>query len=460
MTAFPGADAIPPALARLTEWSADLRWEDVPLRVRHRAALVFLDDFAAMVAAREEPELIALRRQIEAHAGPGEATVFDGGARQVDRYSAALANGAAANWCELDGGFRPVVCHAALYCIPAILAEAEATAKRLDEMLLALLAGYETVARIASGFAFPTLRLHPHGGLATIGAAAAVARLRGLDAEEAAAAVGSAATMVLPGPFGHAVDGALIRNVWPGICAQNGIRAVDWALIGITGTPASLSEVLVDILNARSTPDALTRDLGAEWTIDKGYHKMHACCQYGHSTVEAMLEALRETGPLPAGIVRAIRVETHEKGRKLDNPKPATTLAAKFSTQHIAAATALYGHAGAGAFHADTLTDPDVMRLRGLVSIAAFEPEMPPPNDRPARVTITLEDGRSLTGECLSARGGEDRPFSPEEIVAKARDNLEGAYPGAAAILAPVPAGEVNIPAQDWAGIVKEFSSG
>src|SRR3712207_8642033 len=52
-----------------------------------------------------------------------------------------------ADWAELDGGYRPVVCHAALYCIPALLAEAEATGARLRDLLLALVAGYEVVDR-------------------------------------------------------------------------------------------------------------------------------------------------------------------------------------------------------------------------------------------------------------------------------------------------------------------------
>lgn len=132
-----------------------------------------------MVAARHEPELIALRNGVAQSAGPAEATVFDGSNRQLDRYSAALSNGTAADWCELDGGYRPAICHAALYCLPALMAEAEATGASLREMLLALVVGYEIVARFARAFVFPVLVLHPHGGLATIGAAAAVAKLRG-----------------------------------------------------------------------------------------------------------------------------------------------------------------------------------------------------------------------------------------------------------------------------------------
>ena len=46
-------------VAALAAWAAALSWAAVPERIRARAALVLADDLAAMVAARDEPELIA-----------------------------------------------------------------------------------------------------------------------------------------------------------------------------------------------------------------------------------------------------------------------------------------------------------------------------------------------------------------------------------------------------------------
>lgn len=441
-------------LAVLTRWTSALTWEDVPQDIRSSAALILADDFGALLAARDEPELIALRAGLARAAGRAEATVFDGSGDRVDRYSAALSNGAAADWCELDGGYRLAICHAALYCLPALLAEAEAEGHSLQHLLLSLIAGYETVARVARCFAFPGLVMHPHGGLATVGAAAAIARMRGLDAETTAAAICTAATLVLPGPFGHAVEGALIRNVWPGLCAQNGIRSADWAVIGVTGGPDSLFDVFARIMGAEATPAALSADLGQSWAMRDGYHKMHACCQYAHSTVEAVLAALRGAGPVSPDNVQEIVIATHWKGRKLDNPQPATTLAAKFSIQHIAAATLAFGHAGAEAFHADTLRDPALVRLRDLVTIGAHEPEQPWPNDRPARATLRLTDGRVLEGECLSAPGGADNPYSVAQITEKACKLLEAPFPGARRLVSQLVALAPDLLARPWAEVL------
>ncbi len=455
MTVAEAGAATARGLAALTEWSAALEWDGIPEPVRRRAALVLADDLAAIVAARDEPELMVMQAGLAASSGQPEATVFDGRGTRLDRYSAALANGTACDWCELDEGYRRVICHAGLYCVPALLAEAEAAGATTRELLRALVIGYETAGRVARAFIFEKLVLHPHGSLAAVGAAASVAALRRLAPAQAAAAISTAATLVVPGPYNHAVQGALVRNAWPGIGAWSGLRAVDWATAGITGRPESLHDVFAGALGGAATPAELAEGLGADWALADGYHKVHACCQYAHSAVEASL-AIMERLPkgTPPESIRHIHVDTHWRGRTLDNAAPATTLAAKFSMQHILATVAVHGHAGAEAFHASTLDDPTIAALRQAVSIGAWEPEPAWPNDRPARVSWALADGTRLTEECLSARGGPDRPFAPAEIRAKIRGIVEGPYPAMPAALDAVTELEPAVLGQRWAEVV------
>ena len=426
------ARAIVDGIDGLTRWAAALRFEDIPEPIRVRAATVLADDLAAIVAAREEPEMIGLTAGMAKSSGTAEATVFDGKGTRLDRYSAATVNGSAADWCELDEGYRRVICHAGLYCVPALLAEAEASGTTTRDLLRALTVGYEIAGRVARAFGWATLTLHPHGSLAAVGAAASVAALRGLTAEEMAKAISTACTLVVPGPFNHTVEGALVRNVWPGVGAWSGLRAVDWTLCGITGRPESLHDVYASAFNGEPHPEELTDGLGEEWALSDGYHKLHACCQYAHSAVEASL-ALHAKAD--ASKIREIHIDTHWKGRHLDNAQPATTLASKFSMQHILAATAQFGHAGAEAFHASTLSEPGLSAMREKVTIGAYEPEPEWPNDRPARVTWVLSDGERVTEECLSARGGPDRPFDPSEVRAKIHGIVDAPYPAMGAVL-------------------------
>lgn len=451
------AERIVAGIDGLTRWSSALRWQDVPDAMQRRAATVLADDLAAIVAARLEPELIALQDGLAHSSGRAEATVFNGRGQRLDRYSTATANGSAADWCELDEGYRRVICHAGLYCVPALLAEAEANGATGRTLLRALVIGYETSARIARAFAFPNLVLHPHGSLAAVGAAASIAALRGLSAAQTAAAISTACTMVVPGPFNHTVEGALVRNVWPGVGAWSGMRAVDWTLAGITGRPESLHDVYAAAFGGDPRPAELTEALGDDWALADGYHKLHACCQYAHSAVEASL-ALSQR--VDAGAIRAIHIDTHWKGRHLDNAQPTTTLAAKFSMQHVLAATARFGHAGAEAFHASTLTDPAIADLRNRVTIGAYDPEPEWPNDRPARLTWVLTDGRSVTEEVLSARGGPDKPFAPAEIRDKVRAIVADPYPAMPDLLDRLLDLDTDLLDQPWAQSVAAMTAG
>ena len=435
------------ALTKLVDVTSRTEWEAIPQSVRQRAALVLADDIAAMVAARGEPELIALQDGVVASAGPAEATLFNGRQVRIDRYSAALANGCASDWAELDEGYRRVICHAGIYCLPALLAEAEAEDHSTRDLLRALVLGYETVARIARAFTFPNLVLHPHGSLAAVGGTAALCALRRVPHDVAVGAISSAATMVLPGPYTHPIKGSLCRNVWPGIAAHTALRAADWAMHGIRGLPSALHDVYADAFGATADAAELSGGLGESWAISDGYHKVFACCQYGHATIEANLSLARRAGP---DEIDAIHLETHPKARIMDNPDPDTTIAGKFSMQHIAATSAINRTGGFEAFSAGALSEPEVVALRGRVTMAPYEPLPEWPNDRPTRVSWKLKDGRTLTEEVLSARGGPDLPFAPEEIRAKIEDIVTAPYPKMFPLLEKVIALDADILADGW----------
>ena len=420
----------------LVQWASNVRLEEIPEAVLRRAVLIIADDLGAMVASRKEPEVVRVHEQLLRKKTVAEATVFRGGRPRTDRHSAAVANAVAANWSELDEGYRKAVCHAGLYTLPALLAEAEAEAKSLGEVLRSAVISYEVITRIARGWAIFPLILHPHADLAAVGAASAIASLRHLSAEDFFNALTSSATLVVIGPFNHGVKGALVRNVWPASGAWHGMMSVDWALCGIGGLGSTFYDVYTTTLGAAMHPEQLTSNLGEEWAIRDGYHKIFACCQYGHSAVEAALAIAADMPPgKTSQDIERVVVETHARGLTLDNDDPDTTLAAKFSMQHIVATTLVLGHAGATAFDSSALHKPGIAELRGKIELRPFHPEQGWPNDRPARVTVELKNGQVLSRDCMSARGGPDRPFTEEEILAKVTQLTSDVYPHLASTL-------------------------
>lgn len=448
-----GADQVAAGLTALCAWAARVEIADIPQPILVRAATVLSDDISAIIAARDEPEIRELQRRMIARASSTESTIFNGAEGKADRFSAAVANGAAADWCELDEGYRRATCHAGLYTIPALIAEAEATGASTEETLRALVLGYEIVARFARAFPVKLPVLHPHASLAAIGAAAAVGALRRLDSKTLLAALSSASTMVAPGPYGHAVEGALVRNVWPAAGAWCGMQAVEWAECGIAGTPHSPYDVFVVAFRNELAAGQFTEGLGAEWALADGYHKIHACCQYSHSAVEGIVGLYETLGGRLATAERIV-VETHPLGMTLDNRNPATTLAAKFSLPHIVASTCLNGHAGAAAFAAADLHSPALSRLRDRIELRPYEVDLPWPNDRPARVTVSFADGTSHVAECLSAMGGPDRPFDAKVIFNKLTEITQRPYPGSAKTFSRLMNMDPAVLAEPWRNTV------
>ena len=444
-------------IRNLLAWAHANQIASIPDAILRKAALVIADNIAAMIAARAEPEVRRVHEKLLIAGAAKEATLFCGGAKRTDRFSAALGNGIAGSWCELDEGYRLAPCHAGLYTLPALLAEAEALDLTVEQTLRAAVVSYEVTARFARCWVFPQLMLHPHPQTAAIGGAIASALARGLDIKQITDAVTAAATLITVGDYRHAVEGALVRNVWAAVGSANGMRAVDWAQCGIGGMLRGPYAVYTELLGQSPAPDFLDADLGQEWAISNGYHKIHACCQSTHSAVEAMLQAReRMLRNKVTKSIRRVTLETHRPG--MSNKDPVSTLAAKFSFEHVVASAYVYGHAGHEAFSSATLMDSRVKELREKIELVKFEPPLPRPHDRPSRITLHFDDGSALTTECLSAPGGPDQPFSEEVIIDKIRAITADVYPNFLRPFRMILTGEAMMKTQRWSMVVREMT--
>ena len=443
----------------LAAWATSPAARQLPDDIRRRAALILADDLGAMVAGAVEPQVAATLAGFARSSGRPEATVFAPGAPRLDRYNAAGANGMAAAWCELDEGYRAVPCHAGAYLLSALLAEAEAVGATTQEVLAAIAIAYDITIRIAHAFPFQPMNVHPHAAFATIGAAAGAAVARRLDSEQLLAAVTGAASMAFAGPFNHAPKGALVRNAWTSAGAWIGLRSADWAESGIGGLAETPFDVFAVCLGTQAHPQALAEGLGESWGVARGYHKIFACCQYAHSTVEASLKLHARLQQQDGAIAPSeIVVETHPLGLGLVAVEPETVLAAKFSMPHAAAAVALLGTGGQSAFSSAALHDPEIAALRRRVELRALTPIGAPPNDRPARVTWKFADGSEWSESCHSARGGTDQPFGDAILLTKLAENTAAVFPAMRAELEAILAAAPDALARNWGESVRRMT--
>lgn len=438
-------------LETLFTWTADTATRPLPESVKHRAAIILADDIGAIVAGSLEPQVKAARTGfLRAAKGISEATVFAQGGARSDRSAAACANGMAITWCELDEGYRLASCHAGAYTIPALLAEAEARNLDTDGVLRAVALAYEFTTRVALAYPFPGFYVHPHAAFATIGAASAISLVRGYSAAMMRSAVTGAASMTFAGPFDTAVEGSLVRNGWTAAGAWLGMQACDWAEAGIGGGIHTIHDVFATNFRTRSRPEAMTHGLGDIWSVDSGYHKMFACCNYAHAAVEACLQLRDQLNGRTVDQIREIVVEAGPAGLALSTVEPETVLSAKFSMPHAVAASTRLGTGGASAFTFDTLADPQIASLRKRVRLAPCAEAGPPPRDRPARVSWHFDDGASLSTFVANPRGGADQPFGEPTLLSKLAENTSAVFPNAASELASVIDGKRSALARSW----------
>ncbi len=417
-------------MAALCEWAATTEFQDIPESALRQAVSVIADSLGAIIASRDEPEIrLAHSRIIEA-TEKAEATVFRGGRQRTERTMAAVANGIAGNGAQLDPGYRKAPCHAGLYIVPALLAEAEATGIPVSDLLRAVVVSFEITTRIPRTWPMGTEKLYPAAVFCSVGAAAAVGLARRLPPTALLGTLGAAATLIHVGPFQHSVNGLLVCNTWAGSGAWNGMMAVDWSTMGFTGSGESFHDVYTDALGTLPQPPYLVDGLGDEWAIEHSFHKPYSSCQYTHSAIEACL-ALHENLPKDGleDAITEIAVEASSLALTLDNDEPENGLATRFSIQHAVAAPLVLGHARPEAFGSAAIASTRIRSLRRKITLREFEPALPRPHDRPARITITLNDGQRFTHECLSAKGGPDRPYSCEELFARLHTWLAPVYP-------------------------------
>jgi 2-methylcitrate dehydratase PrpD len=420
----------------LARFVAQTRCQDIPEAVRRHARLVVLDTLGVILAGGARPEVAQLRERLAPSAGSG-ATVYARLWPADDPRTAALINGIAGRSVELCEGLRFVSGQAAMQVLPAVLAVGEQRRSPGREMLAAFILGYDVVGRLAGGFT-PRPLAHQNGQVSLLAAAAAGARLSGLDAAGVSRAMRIATTFLLTPSYTNAVAGATALNVAGGMSGFAGALAPELAQAGFTAQEDAIEEALGQLVGGGFALEGILDELGERWEITRNYFRLYACCNPIHPALDCLQAVLAELRPRPDQVAR-IDVATYRFASVMRNPDPPNYFASKYSLPHAAATMVVRGGAGFAALDDSALGDPVIAGLRHRVHIAE-DPAMSAlvPRLRPARVTVTLSDGRQATRTTESHRGDFNEPFTESEIRDKFREL-------AATVLTPAGAAEVEL---------------
>lgn len=409
-----------------------LTWQPPDAASHARADVVadraVLDTIACALAARSDPTVLAAARGVGALA-PGSATVLGAGGTAAPR-DAALLGGTAAHALDFDDVDDAMIGHPSTVIVPALLAVAEQhdlTGRAVvDAYGVGLLTCRDVADRLGIAQHYAA-GWHATGTIGALGAAAALARLRGLDLERTRHALGIAASTAAGSRQNF---GTMTKPLHAGVAASNAVVAVDLAAAGFTADPDQLEGPFGYLrLHGASPEGDATWDLRVDGPGEYGLNvKRHPCCYYIHCAADAALDLLEEG-------VRAEDVEqvlvTAEPGglAPLIHHRPRTGLQGKFSMEYGVAAALLDGRLALAAFTDDAVRRPEAQEL--LRTVQTREEELPPVDGVPggwsAIVEIRTRQGRVHSTRVDHPRGHARRPMSEDDLVLKARDCLDQA---------------------------------
>lgn len=420
---------------RIAGFTLDLRRHDVPEEVGRSARLRVLDILGVSLAATRTRGGECVARVARGRGGAREATLLDSGAR-VPAASAALVNGVLAHALDFDDTHHESRIHPSCVVVPAALAAAEANGSSGEELLLALVAGFEVCIRI--GLAAPGL-FHERGWHATsacgcLAAAVLAARLYGLGPGAAVHALGISTSLASGLREAYLGEGTDTKALHAGWAAHSGITAAELAAGGFTGAVSAL-EGRFGYFNAFLAPtpwdlSARLDTLGSVWHTPEVTYKLFPCGSLAHGCIDAALELHRERGVrasdvteivciLPPGMVSTIAEPTSTK------LNPRSGYEAKFSVQYAVAAALTRGRVTEEEFGEAALSDPNLREALGRVRYEE-DPAMPFPTKYPGGVRVRLSGGESLEVRRANSPGTPERPVRDEEIVDKFLGNVSG----------------------------------
>jgi 2-methylcitrate dehydratase PrpD len=415
------------SIERIAEFATDPRFT-APDDVRRAAALHALDAIGCGLAARALGVADAARAAMDAEGGAGPSTAI-GIEAGLTPSDAALANGMLCHALDFDDTHAAAIAHVSAVVVPAALATAEAHERSGADLLDAIVVGGEvTIAiglRAASGLY--ARGFHPTAVCGVFGAAAAAARLGGLNAEATTRALGLAASTAA-GLMAYLNDGAQTKPFHAGWAAHAGVTAARLAAFGAEGPPSALEGRFGVLPALADVHDAGELVLGERWRVPELAIKPYPCCHFIHGCLaagEQLLGADLDDDIVVAVPAEAVPVVLEPAAHKA---APRTRYEAQFSLPWSLAALLRTGRLDLGTYAPDVLADPEIRALAARISyeVADFAsyPGAFPGTVRAGSHEVVVEH----------QPGSPGAPLADDDVVAKFRANAALALEDPAAL--------------------------
>ena len=387
--------------------------KELDTKDREQVQNLILDFFAALFAGYKLNKKFGdnVKKIIFEQEGKAEATVFGSNVKLPAR-SAAFMNALYGHGAELDDGNKKAMGHIGVHVIPSVLALAEAEKKKLDEIMIAIVAGYETYIRISAA-AQPGMverSFHSTGMAGAPASAVACAKLLGLGKEKIESAMSLACTMS-SGLLTYSESQQMIKPINPAKAAETGIFAARLAANGVNG-PLNCLDGPNGWFNA--VTDSYKKEIilqdCSHFLIHECYFKLYPSCRHTHCGIEA---AINISSRVDVKNIQRVNVYIYPNAIKLAGQirYPKNVDETKFSIHYTLACGLIYGE-----YSVDYM-DPSkrIAEIKELIDKIELIPDNTMENSekaiRGALIEVILYDGSVEREKVLVPKGDPENPM-------------------------------------------------
>lgn len=430
---------------RLAAYSTGLTFDRLTKEAVHETKRRVIDSFATAVGAMPSDAYAIAKKCAARVSGNPSASMLGGGSSSPEW--AAFVNGLLIRYLDFNDTYLAKEPAHPSDNLAAVFAVGEAVGAKGRDLITAAVLAYEIQCRFCDA---ASLRKHgvDHVTYGAISSATAAAKLMNLDATKTAHAIGIAG--VCNTALRQTRSGEL--SMWKGCAfanaARNGVFAATLAGDGLTG-PAPIFEGDLGFFKLVAREAFVPAPFGAEagngdgFMINKTYIKFWPAEYHSQSAIDAAIQLRKELGG-DVSKVAAIDIHTFEAsyniiGKYAEAWAPKTRETADHSLPYCTAAALYDGDVTLATFDEERFTNPALVSFTSKVKVhhdVTLDPRYP--KGIPNRITVTLNDGRTLAKEVEFPRGHAGNPMTDAEVEAKFRAMAEPKYgkPKADAILA------------------------
>jgi len=338
----------------------------------------------------------------------------------------ALLTGFASHLLDFDDVSMRAICHPTGPVLSAALAAMDWDTTGGDELCDAVAVGTEVMVRVgeAAGLRPYALGFHATSVFGIFGAAAAAARLSGLDKAQTQNALAISASLA----GGLRINfGSMTKSLHVGQAAANGLRAATWSKAGVSGSSADIfgpAGVFSTLSGGEVSGWDPSVALGLPFVIEQpGFErKRFPCCYLLHRMVAAAIR-LSVDHDLHLEDIDVIDVVTPPGGTlPLIYPRPTTGREAQFSGPYAVLAAIRDRRFDFTSISDGAVNRQDIQaRLGDVVLIEAGNEALSPLElgQAPVTVTVRLKNGRAVSWSQNVAPGSSDDPFDQASMAAK-----------------------------------------